>query len=151
MTKEVKKLWAIQLESLERFKEVCEKQINGKSNFNASYEKYIKWYKFLSHFMSIGKIKQAYVNACAMANGKKTKKVSALSVRCNDKRIWIRRECFDNLIDMPFENTTIACPKDYDEILTNQFGDWHVFVQNGACHEVGVFDADIPYKEYFKK
>ena len=37
--------------------------------------------------------------------------------------VW-EKDMFDDLIDLPFEQTTIPCPKRWHEALTQQYGDY---------------------------
>ena len=67
----------------------------------------------------------------------------------NDKYIWAK-EWFSETIEMPFENTTIICPKEYDMVLKQQYGDYMVFKKGGAIHTMVVFDAEVPYKDKLK-
>ena len=62
------------------------------------------------------------------------------------KYIW-DIEWYSESCEMPFENTTICCPKEYDLILRKQYGDYTVFKKGGAIHTMVVYDAEVPYKE----
>lgn len=46
---------------------------------------------------------------------------------------------YDEVIRMPFENITIPVPKQYDKILTELYGDYHVKVHNCDSHEYPFF------------
>lgn len=61
------------------------------------------------------------------------------------------REYFEDIVYLPFENTYVPVPKEYDKILTIQYGDWHEFVQGGSAHEDILLDPDNPYTKYFQK
>ena len=63
----------------------------------------------------------------------------------------MRKEWFDEMIELPFENMHIFCPKNYDRILTHQYGDWSKFVKGGSLHEGCFFDPDRPYTFYRNK
>lgn len=45
-----------------------------------------------------------------------------------------RKECYDDVIYMPFENIEMPVPVGYDEILTNVYGNWHKYVDDGKEH-----------------
>ncbi len=70
-----------------------------------------------------------------------------------DVRRYSFKKCwFEECVEMPFETTTISCPKGWHEYLTKHFGDymelppeadrrgWHGFS--------GLVDLDRPYKYY---
>ncbi len=63
-----------------------------------------------------------------------------------DKYIW-SKEDFSETVELPFEDMTIACPKNYDKILRNRYGDYNVFVKGGALHTFAVLDTDTPFIE----
>ncbi len=62
---------------------------------------------------------------------------------------WYRKD-FEETVELPFEDTTICCPKNYDNILRKQFGDYMEFVKGAAIHTMAVFDTDTPYPEKLK-
>ncbi len=63
-------------------------------------------------------------------------------------QVILRKEWFDELIDLQFENTDILCPKKYDEVLTHSYGNWKKFVKGGSLHEGCFFDPDKSYVFY---
>ena len=66
-------------------------------------------------------------------------------------KFMARTEWYDGTVEMPFENTTICCPKRYDELLTAMYGDWRTPVYNGSIHVMTVMDPDVPYTEKIKQ
>ena len=115
-----------------------------KAGYASPYEKYIPDYEAMSGSYTIVQIKDLYMEACAMVKGD-TEEVGETSFRTHeDKYIW-PREWFRETIELPFEDTTVVCPRYYDEVLTRQYGDWRIPVPNSALHEMHVFDAKTPY------
>lgn len=66
-----------------------------------------------------------------------------------DKYRW-RNEDVAEMIDVPFEGTSIAVPKGYDRILTDVYGDYNKFVIGGSNHEGVFLDPDVPFEELLK-
>ena len=62
-----------------------------------------------------------------------------------------KKDWFENVVYLPFENIQIPAPAEYDKILTILYGDYHEFVRGGSTHEEIIIDPDIPYEEYFSK
>lgn len=117
----------------------------GKYNFRQSLHKTILLWNMMRPFMSEEKLrrKRNAVNTPC----KTGEKVGMLTFfGYVDKYCWPVR-WFDELIELPFEDTTIPCPKDYDKILRHQYGDYTVFVKGTAAHTIDVLDPDTPYKE----
>lgn len=61
----------------------------------------------------------------------------------------------DEIIEVPFERTTVPCYVSYDKILTRYFGDWRTPVQYPNDHESYkknsfIIDLYNPYKNYLK-
>ena len=63
----------------------------------------------------------------------------------------VKKEWFQNTIYLPFEHLRVPVPAEYDNILTQYYGDYHQFLQGGSAHEDIVLEPDVPYKEYFVK
>lgn len=63
----------------------------------------------------------------------------------NEKCIW-NKEYFDEIVELPFEDITIPCPKEYDKVLRKQYGDYMVFQKGTAVHTIAVMDPDTPYR-----
>lgn len=57
-------------------------------------------------------------------------------------------EWFDESVDLPFEKTTIRCPKEYEKVLEKQYGEWRTPVKSGAMHEMEVVDTETPWRDY---
>lgn len=113
---------------------------------NKDYIKYIPYYNSVCKSMDIVDIKWAYLNACAMIEGD-AKEVGATSSRVHQPNLMWNSNLYDDYVDLPFENTTIRCPLEYEKVLDKQYGDWRVPVENGSRHEMAVIDPHIPWKE----
>ena len=72
------------------------------------------------------------------------------SFRTHSEKLMWPKEWFDEVIELPFEDTTISCPKMYDEILTKTYGDWRTPVYNSSIHEMEYLDTDAPYYKKLK-
>lgn len=66
-------------------------------------------------------------------------------------QVIVDKKWFDDLTNLQFENTTIICPKRYDEILSYVYGDWNKMVKGGSLHEGCFYDPDKPYTFYKDK
>ena len=122
-------------------------QIKRRGYANRDYVKYIPYYKSVCKTMSITDVKWAYLNACAM-NSDKTKEVGATSSRVHLSSLMWDSSLYSSYIDLPFENTTIRCPAEYEKVLDKQYGDWRTPVNNGSRHEMIAIDTETPWKEY---
>ena len=63
----------------------------------------------------------------------------------NRKWIW-QKEWYADIVNLPFENTEISCPKDYDKILHQQFGDYSIFQKGTAVHTMVLWDPDKDFR-----
>ncbi len=119
---------------------------NNNSDYPSVYEQYIVDYKEYSKKYTIEQIKNQYMDLCAEIDGE-FDEIGETSFRTlNDKFIW-NKSWFEKSIELPFQNTTIACPAQYNEVLTKQFGDWKTPVFNGSNHEMYIFDTKVPYTQ----
>lgn len=97
--------------------------------------------------IDIVSLKEKYLDACAMIS-ERTKEVGITSSRCHLPTLMWNTEWFDEIVELPFENTTIHCPKEYERILEKEYGDWRIPVENGSCHEIVGADINTPWKQY---
>ncbi len=116
---------------------------------NDEYIPYIPYYKSVCKSMSIVDIKWAYLNACAMES-RETKEVGATSSRVHLPSLMWAASLYKTYVDLPFENTTIRCPIEYEKVLDKQYGNWRVPVENGSRHEMAVIDTETPWRDYLK-
>ena len=70
------------------------------------------------------------------------------------KSWWIESEVFNDLIDLPYENLQLPCPRNADAHLARMYGEYMKFPpasERGKWHEGQIhYDPDTPYKEYLK-
>lgn len=60
------------------------------------------------------------------------------------------REYYREIVYLPFENIYVPAPKEYEKILSLQYGNWHEYVQGGSDHEGILLDPDTPYTNYMQ-
>lgn len=53
----------------------------------------------------------------------------------NQELCRLKREWYDNVIYVPFENIMIPIPGNYEQVLTTQFGDYMVYKRYAADHD----------------
>ena len=117
---------------------------------NNQYQEYIPFYLSVAKTMDIKDIKWAYLNACAMIDYP-TREIGATSSRIHQENLIWDAEWYLDTIELPFENTTICCPLQYERVLDKQYGNWRVPVKNGSRHEMAHLDTHTPWDLYFKK
>ena len=119
---------------------------NNKVGYSSIYEQYIGDWELMSKSYTIEQIKQKYIDACAMVEGV-TEEIGLTACRTHYSKLIWKREWFNDVIELAFENTTISCPKYFDEVLTKEYGDWRIPVFNGALHEMFILNTNIPFSE----
>lgn len=119
---------------------------------NKEYKSYFPEFKSLCEKMGLSVdyditwLKEKYLEACVW-NGR-TKEVGTTSSRCHKPTLMWNTEWFDNTIELPFENTFISCPIEYENVLEKSYGDWRTPVMGGSDHEMVVVDTRIPWQDY---
>lgn len=107
----------------------------------------IGW-RVLKLFFSHTDISEKYLDACNRA--KSGKRIGLLSFsNFNERFIWLKH-WFDDIVLMPFEFIEIPCPKSYDPILRQMYGNYGVFVKGGQIHSLTVCDTDVPFQVKLK-
>lgn len=124
------------------------KQIQRGRTPNSLYTDYIPYYECVRQSLDIKDLKWAYLNSCASWEYCKTKEVGATSSRVHLPSLMWDSELYREYIELPFENTTIRCPAEYDKILEKQYGNWKIPIENGSRHEMVVIDTDTPWRDY---
>lgn len=109
-----------------------------------SYSKYIPDWLSASKNYTIGDLKQKYMDECNQSKGEL---IGMTSFRTHNNKLMWPKEWFDDVVEIPFEDTTILCPKMYDEILSRTYGDWRTPVYNSSIHEMYVLDVNTPYNK----
>lgn len=120
---------------------------NLKAGYPTQYMEYLPDYEKISDELTIQEIKQKYMDICAKYEGTETEEIGLTSYRSYDKRYLRRRSWYEETIEVPFADTTVTCPKKYDEILTVMYGDWRTPSYDGAGHEMYIIDTETPYSE----
>ena len=119
---------------------------------NEQYVSYIPEYEALCNERGVAIeedivwLKEEYLNACVWDG--RTKEVGTTSSRCHKPTLMWNTEWFDNTVEMPFEDTTIICPAQYERILEKSYGDWRTPVMGGADHEMVAMDTNTPWIDF---
>lgn len=65
-----------------------------------------------------------------------------------NKNVGLRKcDWYNETIELPFHDITLPAPKEYDKVLTSQFGNYMVPIKGDSCHEIFITRPDKPYKE----
>ena len=92
-----------------------------------------------------------YEKLCARYKGKNTKRVcDTVFISQLEKNTW-KREWFDEVVYLPFENRQIPAPAGYDGRLKAEYGDYMKPAKAPTMHGGLVLDPDVPYEEYMKR
>lgn len=119
---------------------------------NKEYESFIPEYielcrkRGLSVDCDITWLKEEYLHACVW--DERTKEVGTTSSRCHKPSLMWNAEWYDKTIELPFENTTIICPAEYEKILEKSYGDWKTPIMGGADHEMAAVDTHTPWQDF---
>lgn len=108
------------------------------------YTKYISDWESVKGQYSLYQLKQLYMDACneMVGNGEL---LGMTSFRTHSEKLMWPKEWFDKAIEVPFEDTTISCPVEFDAILTKTYGDWRTPVYNSSIHEMYILDVSTPF------
>lgn len=90
-----------------------------------------------------------YEDFCLNHFDESTKVSFQMSYWCNRIKPNIKSQ-FEICFDVDFESVKISVPEQYDEILTENFGDWRTPICSPSLHEGLIMSADIPYYSMVK-
>lgn len=89
-----------------------------------------------------------YEAECMKYNCEESKYCSLFSFQPDNPKHYKFREDLGDVMEVPFEMLKMPITKEYDRVLTLQYGDWHTFQVGGSIHDGLIFDTEIGYKEY---
>ena len=112
--------------------------------YSTPYAEYIPQWEAVKGEYSLFQLKQMYMDECNDLVGK-GELYGMTSFRTHSDKLMWPKEWFDDVIEMPFEDTSIYVPKNYDEILTKTYGDWRTPVYNSSIHEMYILDVNTPF------
>lgn len=75
----------------------------------------------------------------------KSEFVCCTSFKTGKEGYIAKREWYEETINLPFMDTTIPAPKQYDKRLKGLYGDYLVPVKGTQFHTGLIYDTDIPY------
>lgn len=119
-----------------------ENENNGRIS---AYHKYLPYWQEVKKNYTIIDLKDQYIDSCKWDGD--FCEYGMTSFRTFNSLLMWDKQWFDNVVYLPFEDTTISCPNGYSEILTKTYGDWKIPVFDGAIHEMVICDVNIPYSE----
>lgn len=118
--------------------------VGMENGYSTPYDQYIHDWDAVKNKFTILQIKQRYMDACNGIIGE-GELIGMTSFRTHSEKLMWPKEWFNDGIEIPFEDTTICCPRMYDEILMKTYGDWRKPVYNSSIHEMYVLDVNTPY------
>lgn len=102
----------------------------------------ILWYKYGENNPYYSKFEDTVIKY----DNSKTKYVN--DVVLGPVNYVLYREDFSSITYLPFEMIKIPVPKNYNRILQEYYGNWHVMVKGKNVHGGCLFDTEKSYKEY---
>ena len=85
--------------------------------------------------------------SCQNPNRKDCLAVEVCTIYNSDKNIW-PRSCYSETVELPFCNTTISAPREFDKVLSVMYKDYMEFPpleKRGLWHNGVVKDLDRPF------
>jgi len=91
-----------------------------------------------------------YEAVCRRFNGTNATRVcDTVFIRHLEKNTW-KRQWFDEMVYLPFENRRIPAPAGYDGRLKQEYGDYMKPAKAPTMHGSLFLNPDVSYEEYQK-
>lgn len=100
-------------------------------------------FAFLSHFYF-----EKYEKECIKYDLIKTKYIAMLCWGYKYKQLFRPRKDYESTIMADFEFIKVPICRDYDKVLTDDYGDWRQFIVGTSMHKNIIFDVDRSYRDY---
>jgi len=88
---------------------------------------------------------------CQRYNDQPSQYVGSLSFKFFRHDLWCESRYLDDVIEVPFESTTIPICRESEKMLDRWYGEWRTFVMNASFHGGTIFDTEKSYREYLKQ
>ena len=89
-----------------------------------------------------------FEKACQKYNATNAKYMASISYRPVREIGFREVALYKDAIELPFEFLTLPCPRNYDQYLTDFYGDWRTFKKGASFHGEVFFDTNNSYKKY---
>lgn len=137
---------------VKRKREICWKIANITKRYQASknpIKRPVKYllYSVCSLFCDYINDYRDFENTCQRYNKTNSDLISWVSFLPDETKLR-KRAYFQDSIELPFEFLKIPVCKNFDQALTDRFGDWHEFVKGASLHGSTLFDTEKSYKAY---
>lgn len=109
-----------------------------KKVFSNVFFKFVNYKKFYAHFEKV----------CSKYSSLDDVLVSNLSLIYDRPKYQHNKKYFEELFFHKFENLSVPIPKEYDKILSKQYGNYMEFKKGTATHGCLILNPDISYKKY---
>ncbi len=128
------------------------KQFRNRLHNDEGEHNFIK--SFLALIVRVFHIKNSpyfkFEKECQQYNDKNTKYMGSISFRPERTIGFKEVSLYKDVIELPFEFITLPAPRNYNQYLTDFYGEWKVFKKGASFHGNVIFDTDKSYKEYIK-
>lgn len=84
---------------------------------------------------------------CGMYSAEDAEEITLMPLRANGGTYKLPKEYLDAFVDMPFENTTIPVPLEYDEILKKSYADYMTPIRGWDSHDYPFYEGMEEYLE----
>ena len=86
-----------------------------------------------------------------LINVKDSGLVGPKSYITHDRTYVYPKHVFEETIELPFEDRMMPCPKGYDELLRQEYGDYMTPVKGTSWHTMTIVDTEESYIEKIRK
>lgn len=105
--------------------------------------------KPLSKIIKREKCYKKFEKVCKRYSGK-TDTITLLSFNTGYRMRLLKRSWYDETVYLPFDEMTVPCPQNYEDVLTSKYGDWKTPC-GGVLHGDVIFSVNKSYLEMQKE
>lgn len=145
----IRKLYLHTLNVIRYMSYFCCKEFNKTGIKNKIIYKFRQMiYKYLMSSPDANKLFDIYNKSAGKYWERGNKYIADLSFGYQEQLTWVKAD-WDDTVNMPFEDIDVIAPKNYENILIRQYGDYMEIPEDKSTHDYYVFDADVDYKTFF--
>ena len=127
------------------FQKIRRLKASGNLRLKSYVSRSILAWTIVNRFYTFDEMCDRYLEICSAKNSSSYGLIPFAGIV--EKYIWPKEWWTGGTVMLPFEDIMVPCPKEYDKILTHQFGDYHVFQKGTALHSLEIMDPYRPYQE----
>lgn len=134
------------IKAITGFQKIQRLKATGRFGAKSFFSRSVLAWTLINRFLTYDEMCDRYMKICSARDSSQYSLHMFLGRRI-DKYTWPKEWWTGGAVMLPFEDIMVRCPKEYDKVLTRQFGNYREFQKGTALHGLEVMNPYRPYQE----